>query len=232
MRQLRSVLDLEVMTVTGTDLRTNLSVVPEPDGNIIRTLDKPFRTEPGLIIIRGSLAPDGAVVKLSAVPKEIREFQGAAKVFEDEDQAIKGLGDGTIQHGQVIVLRNMGPKGGPGTVFAASFMAALVGAGLGSGVAVVTDGELSGLNSGITIGQVMPEAAEGGPLALVQDGDTVVINLAARTIDLNVDDAEMMQRRAAWSPAAAPTERSWLTMYWELVQPLSKGAVLSSTNVP
>ena len=232
MRQLWSVLDLDVMTVTGTDLRTNLSAVPEPDSNVIRTLDEPFRPEPGLIIIRGSLAPDGAVVKLSAVPREIRKFEGAAKVFEDEDQAIKGLGDGTIQRGQVIVLRNMGPKGGPGTVFAASFMAALVGAGLASGVAVVTDGELSGLNSGITIGQVMPEAAEGGPLALVQDGDTVAIDLTHRTMDLNVNAAEMEVRRAAWSPPLPPAERSWLTMYHQLVQPLSKGAVLSSTNVP
>jgi dihydroxy-acid dehydratase len=232
MRQLRPVLDLSVMTVTGADLKTNLDAVPEPDAKVIRPLDQPFRTEPGLIIARGSLAPDGAVVKLSAVPREVRTFEGPARVYEEEDEAIKGLGTGAIQRGQVIVLRNLGPKGGPGTVFAASFMAALVGAGLSSGVAVVTDGELSGLNSGITIGQVMPEAAEGGPLALVQDGDLITIDLNRRTIDLKVAEEELTKRRAAWSPPAPPVERSWLSLYWQLVQPLSQGALLGEQRGP
>ena len=124
----------------------------------------------------------------------------------------------------------MGPKGGPGTVFAASFMAALVGAGLSSGVAVVTDGELSGLNSGITVGQVMPEAAEGGPLALVKDGDMIAIDLNERRIELKVDASELQQRLEAWSPPVLPTEYGWLSMYRQLVQPLSKGAVLGDRS--
>ena len=230
MRKLRATLDLEVMTVTGRTLGANLDERPEPDETFIRPLDRPFRDEPGLIIIRGTLAPDGAVVKLSAVPAEVRQFEGPASVFEEEDEAIKGLGTGAIKRGQVIVLRNMGPKGGPGTVFAASFMAALVGAGLSSGVAVVTDGELSGLNSGITVGQVMPEAAEGGPLALVKDGDMIAIDLNERRIELKVDASELQQRLEAWSPPVLPTEYGWLSMYRQLVQPLSKGAVLGDRS--
>ena len=218
------------MTVTGRTLGANLEERPEPDEKFIRPLDRPFRDEPGLIIIRGNLAPDSAVVKLSAVPPEIRQFEGPASVFEEEDGAIKGLGTGAIKRGQVIVLRNMGPKGGPGTVFAAELHGALVGAGLSSGVAVVTDGDLSSLSSGITVGQVMPEAAEGGPLALVKDGDIIAIDLSQRQMDLKVDAPELEQRLKAWSPPALPTEYRWLSMYWQLVQPLSKGAVLGDRS--
>ncbi len=226
MRQLRGRLDLDVMTVTGDRLGDNLQNVGEPDAKVIRQPSDPFRSEPGLIIARGNLAPDGAVVKLSAVPVAIRVFEGNALVFEDEDEAIRGIETGTIRAGQVVVLRNMGPRGGPGTVFAASFMAALVGAGLGSGVAVVTDGELSGLNSGITVGQVMPEAAEGGPLALVRNGDGIEIDLNNRALVLRVSEEELARRHAAWHPPALPAKFGWLTLYKQLVQPLSQGAVL------
>lgn len=226
MRQLRGRLDLDVMTVTGRPLGDNLQGVGEPDGTVIRLPSDPFRPEPGLIIARGNLAPDGAVVKLSAVPAAIRVFAGPALVFEDEDEAIRGIEAGTIKAGQVVVLRNMGPMGGPGTVFAASFMAALVGAGLGSGVAVVTDGELSGLNSGITVGQVMPEAAEGGPLALVRNGDRIEIDLNRRRLTLDVSAGELEHRRAGWRPPEPPAKFGWLALYRQLVQPLSQGAVL------
>jgi dihydroxy-acid dehydratase len=230
MKQLQSTLDLDVLTVTGKRLRDNLASVPTPDETVIRPLSRPFRNEPGLIIIKGNLAPDGAVVKLSAVPAEVRQFAGPAVVFEDEDEAIKGLGDGSIARGQVIVLRNMGPMGGPGTVFACSFMAALVGAGLSSGVAVVTDGELSGLNSGITVGQVMPEAAEGGPLGLVRNGDRIAIDLNARALALDVSADELARRRADWTPPPLPAQFGWLSLYRQLVQPLSKGAVLGKRD--
>ncbi len=230
MRQLSPKLDLDVMTVTGKTMGANLAEVPAPDETYIRPLDRPFRNEPGLVIIRGNLAPDGAVVKLSAVPAAVRTFEGTARVFEDEDLAIKGLEDGSIQRGQVIVLRNLGPKGGPGTVFACSFMAALVGAGLSSGVAVVTDGELSGLNSGITVGQVMPEAAEGGPLALVRDDDRIAIDLNQLSIELLVPDADLAERAKSWTPPAPPSQFGWLSLYGQLVQPLSKGAVLGRRN--
>lgn len=178
------------------------------------------------MVIRGSLAPDGALVKLAAVPAGIRRFSGPARVYEDESLAIDGLSNGAVQPGQVIVLRMLGPRGGPGTVFAASFMAALVGAGRGADVAVVTDGELSGLNSGITIGQVMPEAAEGGPLAAVRDDDLIEIDLNARRIELVVPAQEIAARLKDFKPPLPKGRFGWLTLYGQLVQPLSRGAVL------
>jgi dihydroxy-acid dehydratase len=214
------------LTVTGATLGENLAGRPSPDERVIKPLADPFRREPGLMIIRGNLAPDGAVVKLSAVPAHIRRFSAPAVVFEDEALAIEGLETGTVTGNQVVVLRMLGPKGGPGTVFAASFMAALVGAGLGDTVAVVTDGELSGLNSGITIGQVMPEAAEGGALAAVCNGDRITIDLNARSLTLEISPAELQVRVASLQPRPPTTEKGWLAMYQQLVQPLSKGAVL------
>lgn len=228
MKQLLPELDAQVLTVTGHSLGDNLAARPAPDPAVIAPVAAPLRDEPGLIVIRGNLAPDGAVVKLSAVPAHVRQFSGRAVVFEDENLAIAGLENGGIRNGDVVVLRMLGPKGGPGTVFAASFMAALVGAGFGSEVAVVTDGELSGLNSGITIGQVMPEAAEGGPLAAVRDGDRIVIDLSRRQIALDLPDGELQARLDALPPRPATTEKGWLAMYQRLVQPLSKGAVLGA----
>jgi dihydroxy-acid dehydratase len=226
MRQLRERLDPSAMTVSGRPLAEVLDDVAPPDEAIIRPLSHPFRDEPGLVVLRGSLAPDGAIVKLSAVPKEVRLFRGPARVFEDEAEAIAGLGDGTIRAGDVIVLRMLGPRGGPGTVFAASFMAALVGAGLGAQVAVVTDGELSGLNSGITVGQVMPEAAEGGPLAIVRPGDPVVIDMNARRLDLAIPEREYRARMSSHRVVLSDEPPGWLRFYRELVQPLRLGAVL------
>jgi len=226
MKRLRERFDTTALTVSGRALSVALDEAPEPDADRIRPLDQPFRDEPGLTILRGTLAPDGAVVKLSAVPADVRTFVGRARVFKNENAAIAALETRTIGPGDVVVLRGMGPKGGPGTVFAASFMAALVGAGLGAGVAVVTDGELSGLNSGITIGQIMPEAAEGGPLALVEEGDGIAIDLNSRTIDLQVANDVLARRRASWQPPDHSRVRGWLGQYASLVQPLSKGAVL------
>jgi len=226
MKQIGDRLDLSVMTASGEPLGVVLDARPEPDAAVIRPLDDPFRNEPGLMIIRGSLAPEGAVVKLSAVPEHVRRFEGTAIVFEDENTAIDAIETGLIREGQAVVLRMLGPKGGPGTVFAASFMAALVGAGFGATVAVVTDGELSGLNSGITIGQVMPEAAEGGPLAAVRTGDRIVIDLTGGRIDLDVSEDVLRARLAGFTGPPETAEKGWLRQYRTLVQPLSRGAVL------
>lgn len=226
MKRLGDLIDGNARSVAG---RTVGEVLSEPmviNDRVIRTLSKPFAREPGLMVIRGSLAPDGALVKLAAVPAGIRRFAGPAKVFEDESVAIEGLRTGAVQPGQVIVLRMLGPRGGPGTVFAASFMAALIGAGRGADVAVVTDGELSGLNSGITIGQVMPEAAEGGPLAAVRDGDRIEIDLNARLINLAVPAEEVTARLREFKPPVPQGRFGWLHLYGQLVQPLSRGAVL------
>lgn len=218
----------ECITVSGQTIGEGAASFPVAADSIVRPVSDPVRSDPGLAMLSGSLAPDGALVKLGAVPLGTRTFQGPARVFETEEDAIDAIGDGTLVGGEVVVLRGLGPKGGPGTVFAAGFVAALNGAGLAAKLACVTDGELSGLNRGITVGQLMPEAAEGGPLALVHENDLIAIDLDARSIDLLVDDAELAVRRAAWSPPVPSDERSWLTFYGRLVGPLRRGAVLET----
>jgi dihydroxy-acid dehydratase len=226
MKQISSRLNMSAITVSGKTVAEILEETPPPDERVIRPLDDPFRREPGLKIIRGNLAPHGAIVKLSAVPEDRYEFKGPARVYEGEDEAIEGLVRDEIREGDVIVLRGLGPRGGPGTVFAASFAAALNGAGFSGSVAVVTDGELSGLNRGLIVGQVMPEAADGGPLALVEEGDEIEIDLRRGVIDLLVEDAMIDARKAAWTPPPPTRERGWLAQYSRLVQPIEKGATL------
>ncbi|MDN3057448.1 MULTISPECIES: dihydroxy-acid dehydratase [Streptomyces] len=221
LRALAPRLHTDAPTVSGRTVAELIGGAAEPDGDVVHPLDNPVADEPGLLILRGSLAPDGAIVKVAGVGAARRQFSGPAKVFAGEDEAITALGDGGIEPGQVIVLRGMGPRGGPGTVFAASFVAALNGAGLGGQVAVVTDGELSGLNHGLVVGQVMPEAADGGPLAGVQDGDTVSIDLDARLID-----AEPVRDGKPVTAGDSGAERGWLGQYAALVGPIQRGAVL------
>ena len=229
MVRLKDKLHLGVRTVDHATLREGLAAPVEIDAKVIRTLDNPFKKEPGLVILRGNMAPDGAIVKLSAVPESGRLFEGPARIFEDEDKAIHALepdAPNKVKSGDIVILRMMGPRGGPGTVFACSFMAALVGAGHNDDVAVITDGELSGLNRGITVGQVMPEAAEGGPLAVVQEGDRVRIDLHQRKLDILIPESELKARMSAWKKPVRARKRSWLSIYAQVVQPLSKGAIL------
>ncbi len=226
MSRLESKLDKSAISVSGVTVESILKVTNSIDDEVIRHIDRPFNTRPGIGILRGNLAPDGSIVKLSAIPPELNLFEGPAAIFESEDDAIASLGEGGIRPGQVIVLRGMGPKGGPGTVFAAGFVAALNGAGLAGDVAVITDGELSGLNRGIVVGQLMPEAAEGGPLAVVQPNDFIRIDLLQRRIDLNVSVEELSNRLSAWTPPEKHAEKGWLSQYEQLVQPIAKGAVL------
>lgn len=230
MVRLKERLHRGVRTVDYKTLGEALAAPVEIDATVIRPLDQPIRPEPGLVILRGNMAPDGAIVKLSAVPGAQRLFEGPARIFEDEDAAIRQLAQKTIKPGDVIILRMMGPSGGPGTVFACSFMAALVGAGLSNDVSVITDGELSGLNRGITVGQVMPEAACGGPLAVVREGDNIRIDLNQRRVDILITPAELSSRLAQWKKPVRKATRSWLSIYAEVVQPISKGAVLGHLN--
>lgn len=222
--QLRERLELSALTVSGKTLGAVLEESFSIDQKIVRPITNPFRQEPGLVILRGNLAPGGAIMKISAVPGALREFEGPGRVFEDEDDALRELGKGGIHPGDIVVLRMMGPMGGPGTVFACSMMAALVGAGLGDSVAVVTDGELSGLNRGITVGQVMPEAAAGGPLAVVREGEVIRIDVAARRIDVKAED--LQERVRGWKPPTRHIPPGWLAIYSEVVQPIENGAVL------
>jgi dihydroxy-acid dehydratase len=209
------------LTVSGRTVGELAAGARAADGVVVSELGSPIRPEPGLIIVRGTLAPDGAIVKLAGVNTATpRRFTGPAVVFAGEEEAIAALAGGLIDSGHVVVLRGMGVRGGPGTVFAAGFVAALNGAGLGGKVAVVTDGELSGLNSGLVVGQVMPEAADGGPLAGVEDGDVIVIDLNARTLD-----AEPVRQGRAVRAHEPGTDRGWLGQYALLVGPIQGGAV-------
>jgi dihydroxy-acid dehydratase len=228
MKQLKSKLNLDVITVAGISLGEILSKVNYVDEEIIRPMHYPFKKEAGLTIIRGNLAPDGAIVKNAGVPEHMKLFKGPARVFESEEEAFNHIND--LKPGDVVIIRGLGPKGGPGTVFAASFVAALNGAGLAEKVAVVTDGELSGELRGLTIGQVMPEAAEGGPLAVVMEGDMISIDLLKRRVDVMIDEERLRQRLFDWKPKERKMKRSWLSIYSEVVQPISKGAVLGRSS--
>lgn len=234
MNQLRNYLNLDALTVTEKTVGENIEKSVIKNTQVIRTLDNPISQRPGVAILRGNIASDGAIVKLSAVPGELEKFSGPANIYEGEDEAIAALGEGKIHKGDVIVLRNMGPAGGPGTVFACSFVAAINGAGIAEHVAVITDGELSGLNRGIIVGQLMPEAAMGGPLAVVKQGETIQINFNELTINMDVPQEEIDQRLAQWKPK--PIELgggsgTYLSQYAQLVQPIAQGAVLGKRKV-
>jgi dihydroxy-acid dehydratase len=228
MSQLTDLLHLEVATVNGAPLASqlNLSPVDPSASDVIRSRQDPVRPSGGLAILRGSLAPDGAIIKVSATKSGQRQFRGRARVFEAEAAAMKALAAGEISPGDAVVLRGLGPRGGPGTVFAAGFVAAVVGAGLSDQVAVITDGELSGLNRGITVGQVMPEAADRGPLAVVIEDDQVLIDLDEHRLDLLVPPAEIAARLRVLPPSAPSSVRGWLAIYRSQVQPIAVGATL------
>jgi dihydroxy-acid dehydratase len=234
MNQLRDYLHLDALTVSGNSLGENIRDAKVRDANVIRPIDNPVSDRPGVAVLRGNLAPDGAIVKLSAVPGDRREFVGPARIFDGEDEAIEALGQGKIKPGDVVVLRNMGPLGGPGTVFACSFAAAINGAGIASEVAVITDGELSGLNRGIIVGQLMPESAAGGPLAVVEENDIVSIDFVNLKINMNVPEDEIARRLKAWTPREIELgggNNTYLSQYAELVQPIAQGAVLGKRKI-
>jgi len=227
MKELESLLDAEVLTVTGRTLRENLAGIEVLDAQIIGSLTRPIDPGPSVVILKGSLAPEGAVMKLGLGGKQ-SAFRGVCRVFESQEDAMAALSNGEITSGQVIVLRGLGARGGPGVASASWFVAAVNGAHLGDDIAVITDGQFSGLNHGFTIGQVLPEAADGGPIALVRDGDTVAIDIAGRTVDLLLDACEWQARRAALAPFVPGEKKGWLSLYQHLVQPLSKGGTLKA----
>lgn len=225
-RHLAPLLHGHARTATGTVADALAASPPPIDTDLIRPLDDPVAPTGGLMIIRGSLAPGGAIIKTAAVATGRRRLAGPARVFANESAAMEALAQGAIRDGDVVVLRGLGPRGGPGTMFAAGFVAALVGAGLSDEVAVVTDGELSGLNRGLTIGQVMPEAADDGPLAIVVEGDEIVIDLDAARIDLAVDSDEVAARFDRLERPTPERVNGWLEIYGSLVQPIAHGATL------
>ncbi|HEU0213536.1 MAG TPA: dihydroxy-acid dehydratase [Jiangellaceae bacterium] len=218
-------LDGDCLTVTGATMRENLAAIapPDPDGRIIHALDDPIHRTGGLTILRGSVAPEGAVVKTAGFDAAV--FEATARVFDGEQAAMDAVADGTVVGGDAVVIRYEGPKGGPGMREMLAVTGAIKGADLGKSVLLITDGRFSGGTTGLCIGHVAPEAVDGGPIAFVRDGDRVRLDVEARTLDLLVDDAELAVRREGWEPPPAKHQRGVLAKYARLVGSAATGAV-------
>jgi len=227
MRELleRGLLHGDCLTVTGRTVAENLEEVrpPAPDGAVVRPASDPIHPWGGLVILRGSLAPEGAVCKAAGAEGEV--FRGRARPFESEQDAFRAVTSGEVRPGDVIVIRNEGPKGAPGMPEMLAVTAAVAGAGLGRDVALVTDGRFSGATKGFSVGHVAPEAAVGGPIALVEAGDEIVLDIPGRRIDLLVEEAVLAERRRRWTPPPPRYERGALAKYARLVSSASEGAV-------
>jgi dihydroxy-acid dehydratase len=215
----------DCLTVTGKTMAENLADIepPDPDGTILKASKEAIAPTGGITILSGSLAPEGAVVKNAGVPVEV--FEGTARVFEREQSAMAALEDGSIQAGDVVVIRYEGPKGGPGMREMLMITGAIKGAGLGKDVLLITDGRFSGGTTGLCVGHVSPEAVDGGPIGLVRDGDKIRIDIPNRNLDLLVDDAELAKRRESFAPLPPRYTRGVLAKYTKLVGSASKGAV-------
>ena len=215
----------DCLTVTGKTMAENLADINPPlaDGSVLRAIDKPLSTDIGITILGGSLASDGAVCKTAGIG--IEKFEGPARVFEREQAAMDALENGTIQAGDVVVIRYEGPKGGPGMREMLMITGAIKGAGLGKTTLLLTDGRFSGGSTGLCVGHVAPEAVDGGPIAFIKDGDIVRIDIPRRTLDLLVDPAELEARKVGWKPLPHKYSRGVLHKYSKLVGSASKGAV-------
>jgi dihydroxy-acid dehydratase len=233
MKQLEGMLHTGAMTLTGRTVGENLAGVRVANEEIIRPVGRALGRRPTIVLIRGSLAPGGGIVKLAVADDRKLEFAGPAVVYDSPAQALEGVRSGDVTGGEVVVLRGQGPTGSPGMGMASQLVFALDGAGLTGKVAVVTDGQLSGLvNKGIVVGEVSPEAAAGGPLALVRRGDRIRIDVVGRVADLDVPAAELADRRASLTQAPPSGEKGWLRIYQRLVRPLPEGAVLREPAPP
>ena len=215
----------DCLTVTGKTMAENLADINPPfaDGDVLRAINKPLSTDIGITILSGSLATEGAVCKTAGIG--IENFEGTARVFEREQAAMEALENGTIQAGDVVVIRYEGPKGGPGMREMLMITGAIKGAGLGKSILLLTDGRFSGGSTGLCVGHVTPEAVDGGPIAFIKDGDMVRIDIPNRTLDLLVDPAELEARKVGWKPLPHKYTRGVLHKYSKLVGSASKGAV-------
>lgn len=226
-----NILHPDRMTVTGKTLRENVANHPILNDEIIRKFDvNPYSKEGGLSILYGNIAPKGSVIKAGGVDPSIKTFTGEAIVFNSEQEAVEAIDSGKIHAGQVLVIRYEGPKGGPGMPEMLGPTSAITGMGLGKEVALVTDGRFSGASRGISVGHISPEAAEGGPIALVHDGDKITIDLVNRTIDLHVDEQELDVRRQSLTPFMPKIRNGWLARYQALVTSANTGAVLKGAD--
>ena len=221
-------LNTDCMTVTGRTLGENLAGHVNKNPEVIRTLDNPYSSTGGLAVLTGNIAPDGSVVKRSAVADSMLVHEGPARVFDCEEDAIAAIKGGKINPGDVVVIRYEGPKGGPGMREMLNPTSAIAGMGLGESVALITDGRFSGASRGASIGHVSPEAAVGGPIALIEEGDIIRVDIPNVSLNVKVSDEEMAERRAKWRPREPKVNTGYLARYQKLVTSGDKGAVLSA----
>ena len=219
-------LHTECMTVTGKTVGENIKGCVNKNPEIIRPVENPYSKTGGIAVLKGNLAPDTAVVKRSAVVPEMQVHEGPARVFDCEEDAIEAIRGGKIVAGDVVVIRYEGPKGGPGMREMLNPTSAIAGMGLGSSVALITDGRFSGASRGASIGHVSPEAAEGGPIALVEEGDLIRINIPEHKLEVVVSDEELARRKAAWTPREPKVTTGYLKRYAKMVSSANKGAIL------
>ena len=222
----KDLLDTSVMTCTGKTMKENLEGVVNRDPELIRPIENPYSPYGGIAVLKGSLAPEGCVVKQSAVAEEMMVHQGPARVFDSEEDAIAAIYEGKIVAGDVVVIRYEGPKGGPGMREMLNPTSAIAGMGLDKDVALITDGRFSGATRGASIGHVCPEAAQGGPIAFVEEGDQIAIDIPNKTIELLVDEETLAARKAAWVCPEPKVKTGYLARYAKLVTDSSRGAVL------
>lgn len=220
-------LNTDCMTVTGKTVGENIQNARNLNPEVIRPVDNPYSKTGGLAVLKGNLAPDGSVVKRSAVVEEMMVHEGPARVFDCEEDAIAAIKGGKIVEGDVVVIRYEGPKGGPGMREMLNPTSAIAGMGLGSSVALITDGRFSGASRGASIGHVSPEAAVGGPIALVEEGDIIKINIPAMTLELDVPDDVLAARKAKWQPREPKVTTGYLKRYASLVTSGNRGAILA-----
>ena len=222
----KDLLDTSVLTVTGKTMAENLENVVNRDHNIIRPIENPYSQNGGIAVLKGNLAKDGCVVKQSAVAPEMMKHEGPARVFDSEEEAISAIYARKIVPGDVVVIRYEGPKGGPGMREMLNPTSAICGMGLGESVALLTDGRFSGATRGASIGHVSPEAAQGGLIALVEEGDLIAIDIPNCSIELKVDEATLAERRAKWVCPEPKVKTGYLARYAKLVSSADKGAIL------
>ena len=224
-----NLLNTDLITATGKTVAENIEGCEIKDTDIIRPITNPYSTTGGIAVLKGNLAPDGCVVKRSAVAPEMLQHKGSARVFDCEENAIEAIHAGNIKPGDVVVIRYEGPKGGPGMREMLNPTSAIAGMGLGSSVALITDGRFSGASRGASIGHVSPEAAVGGPIALVEEGDIISIDIPGLKLELKVSDEELAARKAKWQPREPKVTTGYLKRYASLVTSGNRGAILKSS---
>jgi dihydroxy-acid dehydratase len=223
-----NILDLSRPTVTGKTIGENIAGAEILDKSVIRTVEDPYSKTGGLSILFGNLAPDGSVIKAGAVEANMKVFSGPAIIFESQEEAVERILKGEVKPGNVVVIRYEGPKGGPGMPEMLSPTSVIMGLGLGDKVALITDGRFSGGTRGACIGHISPEAAEGGPIAAVQNGDIINIDLNKRTLNVDLNDEEIKRRLAALPPFVPKIKRGYLARYTKMVSSANTGAILKN----